>query len=87
VKPALDSPSPTITATGGQTGAAGPVHPLERRKFSIAEVKAICSFPPDYVLTGSFAQQWERCGRSVPPLMMKAIAEALRDGVLMRINK
>lgn len=86
VKPSLGSPAPTITATGGQTGAAGPCHPLERRKFSIAEVKALCSFPHDYVLTGSFAQQWERCGRSVPPLMMKRLAETLRDEVLGRIK-
>lgn len=85
-KPSLDKPAPTVTAVGGQTGAAGPCHPLERRKFSIAEVKAICSFPPDYILTGSFAQQWERCGRSVPPVMMKAIAESVRDNVLKRIK-
>lgn len=87
VKPSLDKPAPTVTATGGQTGAAGPCHPLERRKFSIAEVKALCSFPPDYVLTGSYAQQWERCGRSVPPLMMKRIAETIRDEVLVRTQK
>lgn len=87
VKPSLDKPSPTVTATGGQTGAAGPCHPLERRKFSIAEVKALCSFPPDYVLTGSFAQAWERCGRSVPPLMMKRLAETVRDQVLRRVQK
>jgi DNA (cytosine-5)-methyltransferase 1 len=87
VKPALDKPSPTLTATGGQTGAAGPCHPIERRKFSIPEVKQLCSFPPDYVLTGTFAQKWERCGRSVPPLMMKRIAETVRDEVLGRIAK
>lgn len=56
----------------------------ERRKFSIAELKRICGFPDDYVLTGSYAQQWERCGRAVPPVMMAAIAATVRDRVLPR---
>lgn len=86
VRPGLDSACPTITATGGQTGAAGVTHPLERRKFSIAEVKAICSFPRDFVLTGSYAQQWERCGRSVPPVMMSHVARAIQEGILCRIK-
>lgn len=85
VKPNLDEPCPTITATGSG-GAAGVVHPLEKRKFSLAELKAICSFPPDYILTGTFAQAWERCGRSVPPLMMKRLAETVRDEVLNAAN-
>ena len=54
----------------------------ERRKFTIAEVKRICAFPDDFILTGTYAQQWERLGNSVPPLMMKAIAETIRDRVL-----
>lgn len=53
-----------------------------RRKFTIAEVKRICAFPDDFILTGSYAQQWERLGNSVPPVMMRAIAEAIRDKVL-----
>jgi DNA (cytosine-5)-methyltransferase 1 len=34
------------------------------------------------VLTGTYAEQWERLGRAVPPLMMAAIAETIRDRVL-----
>jgi DNA (cytosine-5)-methyltransferase 1 len=63
---------------------AGVTHPTERRKFSIAELRRICGFPDDYVLTGSYAQQWERCGRAVPPVMMAAIAATVRDRVLPR---
>jgi DNA (cytosine-5)-methyltransferase 1 len=58
-------------------------HGTERRRFTILEVKRICSFPDDFVLTGTYGQQWERMGNSVPPLMMRAIAEAVRDGVLL----
>lgn len=84
-----DEPSPTVTAAGGGSdsspgGVAAVVHPTEPRKFSIDELRAICSFPPDYVLTGSYADQWERLGRSVPPLMMRAVAETLRTEVLDR---
>jgi DNA (cytosine-5)-methyltransferase 1 len=49
----------------------------ERRKFTIAELKRICGFPDDYVLTGSYADQWARCGNAVPPVMMSHIATAL----------
>jgi DNA (cytosine-5)-methyltransferase 1 len=84
VKPDREKPCPTVTATGGVMGAASVIHPSEPRKFTIAELRRICSFPDDFVLTGSFQQQWERLGRSVPPLMMKRVAEALRDGVLLK---
>lgn len=76
------SPSPAVVAgrtTEMRTGA-------QRRKFTIDEVKAICSFPPDFILKGSYAQQWERLGNSVPPLMMRAIAEQIRDRILLPIR-
>ena len=70
-------PSPTITATAGSASAAGVVHPIETRKFSIMELKRICGFPDDFVLTGTYAQQWERLGRAVPPPMMFHVAKAV----------
>jgi len=86
-RPALDEPCPTITATAGISGAAGVVHPTERRKFSIAELRALSGFPADFTLTGSYRQQWERIGRSVPPPMMYHVAATIRDQVLRRIPK
>jgi len=77
------SPSPTVTAEGARAGLATVTHPCERRKFSIAELKRVCGFPDDFVLTGTYAQQWERLGRAVPPPMMRAVAEVLRDEVLL----
>lgn len=78
-------PSPTITASGGQNSSiACVIHPTEKRKFTIAELRRICSFPDDFILTGSYGQQWERLGNSVPPTMMMHIAAALRDGVLKK---
>lgn len=84
VKPALDKPCPTVTQTAGQAGAAGVVHPTERRKFSMPELRRIMGFPDDFKLTGSYQQRWERFARSVPPMMMYWIASAVLRGVLDR---
>lgn len=76
-----EKPAPPMLAGRAVRVATGGT---QRRKFTIDEVKAICSFPPDFILKGSYAQQWERLGNSVPCLMMKAIAETIRDGILLR---
>jgi DNA (cytosine-5)-methyltransferase 1 len=82
VRPSLDKPIGTITATGGNVGAASVTHPLEKRKFTLKELRALSSFPEDFELTGTYEQRWERIGRSVPPLMMKAIAESVKVNIL-----
>lgn len=70
-------------SSGGMVKEVSPVDgAVERRKFSIAELKRICAFPDDFILIGSYAQQWERLGRAVPPLMMRAVAECVRDRIL-----
>ncbi|MFA5715630.1 MAG: DNA cytosine methyltransferase, partial [Candidatus Paceibacterota bacterium] len=80
-----DQPTPTIVAGNGTDAiksAWGPTHPYEKRKFTIAELKRICGFPDDFILTGTFAQQWERLGRAVAPPMMAAVAAHIRDTIL-----
>lgn len=84
VRPDPEGPSPTITAAGGTGLIAGVTHPTEKRKFTIAELRRICGFPDDFVLKGTYAQQWERLGRAVPPVMMSHIAAAVRDGILRK---
>jgi len=81
-----DAPCPTICAQHGNISTSGIPHPCEKRKFSIAELKRICGFPDDFTLTGTYAQQWERCGRAVPPVMMYAIAACVRDRILAKTN-
>lgn len=85
VKVDPDRPCPTILQAGGNPSAASVVHPYEKRKFSIAELRRICGFPDDYIFTGTYQQQWERMGRAVPPVMMMHIAAAVRDGVLKKL--
>ncbi|HPB99689.1 MAG TPA: DNA cytosine methyltransferase, partial [Polyangiaceae bacterium] len=83
VRPDPNLPVGTITAEGGNASIASVTHPFERRKFSIPEVKRLCSFPDDWAVSGSYTQQWERMGRAVPPVMMMAIASAIRDQILI----
>lgn len=72
-------PAPTIKATPG-----GLYHPDEPRSLAIKELKRLSTLPDDFVLTGSYEQQWERCGRLVPPLMYKYLADHIRDHILRR---
>lgn len=87
VKPNPKLPCPTITQTGGNTCAASVCHPKQKRKFSLAEVRAICSFPNDFILKGNFFQAYERMGRAVPPIMMREISKCVLENILKRIGK
>lgn len=86
VKPSLEEACPTITSRGGDATAASVCHPIERRKFSIAELRRICAFPDCFILTGTYAAQWERLGRAVPPVMMAWIARTVRDEILLKAS-
>lgn len=86
VRPNPKMPSPTITATSGNIGAASVCHFNEPRKFSIPELKRLFSFPDDFIFTGSYTEKAERLGRSVPPLMMASLAKVIEQEVLKKIN-
>lgn len=80
-------PSPTVCQSDHNTGinayrSSGGFITTEEgeiRRLTIDEVRILCSFPPDFILTGQFRHQWERMGRAVPPLMMRSIARTQRD--------
>lgn len=61
-------------------------HPDYPRSMTIPELKRIQSLPDDFQLTGSLPKQWERIGRMVPPIMMKHIAQTVRDEILCQMN-
>lgn len=50
--------------------------------MSIEEIKRIFTFPDEYIVNGKFEEKWAGIGNSVPPMMMKAIAETVRDRIL-----
>ena len=76
------APCPTITAMGSSENTAGPFHWSEPRKLTIGELKRVMSLPDDFVLTGKWSQKAERCGRMVPPIMMKRIADSIYEKIL-----
>ena len=79
VRPRWDRPCPTVTQTGGNVGASSVTHPDLPRKFTIGELRRICGFPEDFVLTGSYRQRYERLGRAVPPPVAEAVARRIRE--------
>jgi DNA (cytosine-5)-methyltransferase 1 len=84
------NPSATITASDHSIGESAnfscggfiETDTGERRKYLIEELKTIFSFPQDFQLIGTFNQQWERLGRSVPPLMHYHLGRAITRGIL-----
>ena len=52
------------------------------RYLTIEEAKRLQTFPDDYKFYGNYKQQWEQIGNSVPPLLMKAIAECIKTNIL-----
>lgn len=86
-KQIINQPYPRITNGGNvlksshylapEADMEGRADRLGRRAFTIAELKRICSFPDDFILKGSYAQQWACLGNSVPPVMMAHIARTI----------
>lgn len=76
-----NEPSPTIVKDAGNT-ATGIIHPSEKRRFALPELRRLASFPDDFQFTGSYKDQWARIGNSVPPKFMQAIAESICDKFL-----
>lgn len=75
-----DRPSSTLIACGQRYY----LHPEADRTLTVGEWKRLMSFPDDFVLTGTPKQQFERLGRSVPPLMMRAVASHVYREVLSK---
>jgi len=71
-KPALDKPSPTLTASCGSVATAGICHPLYKRKLNIEEVRLLSTFPKDYNFLN--VNPITTMGRSVLPVMMANIS-------------
>ena len=78
----MNRPCNTLVGLGGTR--AGPVHPYEPRRYTVAETRRIGGFPDDYVLTGSYADRVQRVGQSVPPPMMQQVALALLPAIATR---
>lgn len=79
-----DYPSNTVCQNVGK-GTAAIAHPDVAAYPSINQIKRLCGFPDDFVLTGTFERQWERLGRAVPPVMMMHIADTIKREILCKL--
>jgi DNA (cytosine-5)-methyltransferase 1 len=80
-------PARTIRRNDGNLGMHGAMHWSERRRFSLPEFKRFGSFPDAFEFRGEFDEGIRQIGNSVPPLLMKAIAECLRSNFLALGNE
>lgn len=75
-------PCPTIIKLIAGIGFGALIHPFENRVLSVLEMKRVCSFPDEWILTGKYAEQKARLGNAVMPNMMRAIAENIKINIL-----
>ena len=74
----IDRPSPALLADSG-VGRYHFWHPIEHRTLTFIELKRLSSFPDAFILEGKPGDKWARIGNAVPPKMMQAIAECVKE--------
>jgi DNA (cytosine-5)-methyltransferase 1 len=65
--------------------SAGLFHYDKDRTLTIGEYKRIASFPDHFYFNGTFSAVLARIGNSVPPLLMRSIAEHIRKYILINL--
>jgi len=78
-----EKPSPTLTRSAG---ASKVVHWEEKRFIGIKERARFASFPDSFQWSGKWTDIYNRQGNSVPPNLMKAIAEHININILQRMT-
>ena len=57
------------------------IHPYEARGLTPREAARVQSFPDDYFFCGAYTKTYMQIGNSVPPLVARAIAKALKETI------
>lgn len=71
----LSENEPSITV--GNYRKSMLIHPWEDRGLSVREAARLQSFPDDYVFCGSIGFQQQQVGNAVPPLLARAVFQAI----------
>ena len=78
-----DMPSWTIQAR--RSNNMGPFH-WRNRILRIEEIKRLQTFPDQFTLAGTIEQQWRQIGNAVPPLLGKAVGQAVAKAIGHRLR-
>lgn len=82
-KPHPDKPCFTITEGASGSTSASVVHPFQKRKLNVDEVRLLCTFPLDYDFAGN--NPVSVMGRSVLPCMMANVSHQIYKQWLSKI--
>lgn len=77
----LNKPAYTITTKFNEATTGAFIHPTQSRTLSIREAARIQSFPDNFLFAGSGVQIRTQIGNAVPPLLAKALGEAIYPDV------
>ena len=78
-----DRPANTVRKSDGYLTMHGAMHWRERRRFTVAEFRRFGGFPDAFDFGPDWANAVQQIGNSVPPRFMQAIAEHIRDTVII----
>jgi DNA (cytosine-5)-methyltransferase 1 len=80
-------PAYTITTKFNEATTGAFIHPSQPRTLSVREAARLQSFPDEFVFCGSPVQIRRQIGNAVPPLMAKAVAEAMLPYVVKDVAR
>lgn len=81
-----DQPAPTITRNFTTPSSANCIHPRDHRALTPREGARMQSFPDSYVFRGTSTEHRLQIGNAVPPLLAKALGEAIMKNLLSQVR-